>query len=106
MVQRSYASGSSDVSLIGQTIGEMLHEIAAKYHFGIKQGIQMFIFAAITAILGSVVFQFDREILSFLSREGFHSRVLATVCILAFVPFFAYSYSTVTRLLLKMIKLD
>ncbi|HDR72800.1 MAG TPA: AMP-binding protein [Methanoculleus sp.] len=31
MVQRSYASGTSDVNLIGQTIGEMMHEIAAKY---------------------------------------------------------------------------
>jgi fatty-acyl-CoA synthase len=31
MVQRSYASGSSDVSLIGQTIGEMLHDIVGKY---------------------------------------------------------------------------
>ncbi len=31
MVQRSYASGTSDVNLIGQTIGEMLHEIVTRY---------------------------------------------------------------------------
>jgi fatty-acyl-CoA synthase len=31
MVQRSYASGTSDVNLIGQTIGEMLHDIVTRY---------------------------------------------------------------------------
>jgi len=83
-----------------------LDEIVARYRFGVKQAVRLLVFAAITAGICFMVFHFDREILSFLSREGLQSRFLSIVFILVFVPSFAYSYSTVTRLLLKMMKLD
>jgi hypothetical protein len=83
-----------------------LEEIRSKYKFGHKELIRMVLFAIITALVVFTIFQFDVEILSFLTQEGLGWKVLAAVCIFAFIPFFAYLYSTVTRLFLKMLKFD
>jgi hypothetical protein len=83
-----------------------LDEIHTKYRFGIRDIIRMMIFAIITAILILLIFQFDEKILSFLSRDSIGWKILAAVAVFIFVPFFAYIYSTVTRLFLKMIKFE
>lgn len=83
-----------------------MEEITSRYHFGVGQAIRMVVFAIIAALTVIAVFHFDNEILTFLSREGLPWRVLAAVCVFLFVPFFAYTYSTVTSLFLKMVKLD
>jgi len=83
-----------------------LEEIRAKYKFGLKEGIQMTIFALLTIIVVFTIFQFDNQLLSFLARKEIGWKILATIFIFAFVPFFAYTYSTVTRLFLKMIKFE
>jgi hypothetical protein len=83
-----------------------LNEIRSKYKFGYKELLRMLLFALITALVVFTIFQFDKEILTFLSRKGLTWRIIATICVFAFIPFFAHIYSTVTRLFLKMIKFD
>jgi hypothetical protein len=53
-----------------------------------------------------LLFLFNPQVINFLSKASTESRVIATICILAFVPIFAQLYSTVTGLLLKLIKLE
>jgi cytidylate kinase len=83
-----------------------MNEIASRYHFGARQAVRMVVFAILAALIAYTVFHFDNEILAFLSREGLRWRVLAAACIFVFVPIFAYVYSTVTSLFLKMIRVD
>jgi cytidylate kinase len=83
-----------------------LAEIRSKYKFGHREFVRMTLSALITALVVFTIFQFDDEILSFLSREGIGWKILAAICIFAFIPFFAHLYSTVTRLFLKMLKFD
>ena len=83
-----------------------MKEIVSRYHFGVKQVTRMAVFAVLVVLTVFTVFKFDSQILSFLAREGTEWRILSTVAIFVFVPVFAYLYSTVTGLLLKMIKLD
>jgi len=98
---------------LSNTISESMHvptvnvkEIASKYHFGGKQIVQMLSFAILTAIMVFTIFHFDQQILAFLQEEGTKHRILAAACVFVFVPFYAYIYSNVTSLFLKMIKLD
>jgi cytidylate kinase len=81
-------------------------EIRSKYRFGYREFIRMISFALLTALIVFLIFNFAEPILSFLSKKGLGWRILATICVFGFVPFFAYTYSTVTRLFLKMLKFD
>lgn len=83
-----------------------IDEIAVHYHFGLRQALSMALCAALTALLVFVVLRFDQTILTFLSREGFMHRVESGLIILVVVPLFAFLYSTVTRLLLSLFRLD
>jgi cytidylate kinase len=83
-----------------------LGEIQARYRFGANHAVRMAVAAILAAIILFMVFQYDDAILNFLRHEGTTSRVLATICILVFIPVFAYIYSTATGLFLRMIKLD
>jgi cytidylate kinase len=83
-----------------------LDEIRSKYKFGQKEFIHMVFFALITALVVLTIFIFDEEIISFLSREGLGWKIMAAICVFAFIPFFAQLYSTVIKLFLKMLKFD
>jgi cytidylate kinase len=83
-----------------------LSEIRSKYRFGVREFMRMVFSAIITALVVFTIFQFDEEIILFLSREGFGWKILAAICVFAFIPFFAYLYSTVTSLFLKMLKFE
>ncbi len=83
-----------------------LEELISRYHFGPKQAVRLAVFSALTALIIFVLFHFDTEIISFLSKSGTSWRIIETLCIVTFVPFFAFTYSTVTGLVLKLIKLD
>ena len=83
-----------------------MEEIRSRYRFGYREFTRMTFSAVLTALVIFLIFQFDKEIFSFLSREGFGWRVLATIGVFAFVPIFAYVYSSATSLFLKMIKFD
>lgn len=83
-----------------------MEEIRSRYRFGYREFVRMTSSAVLTALVVLLIFQFDQEIFSLLSREGFGWRILATICVFAFIPFFAYLYSTVTSLFFKMIKFE
>jgi hypothetical protein len=83
-----------------------INEIQARYHFGAKQAVRMAIAAVITAVILFAVFHNQNWIIAFLEREGTWWRVLAAACVVVFVPTFAFIYSAVPSLLLRMIKLD
>jgi cytidylate kinase len=83
-----------------------LDELRAKYSFGIKEGIQMTLSALIVIIIVYLIFQFNDEILSFLTKEELTWKILASMCVFVFVPVFAYLYSTVTKLFLRIIKFE
>ncbi len=98
---------------LSNTITETVHvptvdmkEIVSKYHIGGKQIFQMILFAVLTALMVFAIFHFDDQILAFLQKEGLEHRILAAACVFVFVPIYAYIYSNVTGLFLKMIKLD
>jgi len=81
-------------------------EIAVHYRFGFRQLVTMLACAAITALTMFAVFHYNDSILAFLSREGLTQRIISSAVILLVVPTFAFLYSNVTRLLLKLVKLD
>ena len=83
-----------------------LEEIRSKYRFDRKDAIKMVSFAIVTIVVVWLIFQFDEQILSFLIREGIGWKLLAMAFVFLFVPFFAYSYSTVTKLFFKLIKFE
>jgi cytidylate kinase len=83
-----------------------MEEIRSRYRFGYREFARMAFFGALTALVIFMIFQFDEQVFAFLSREGVGWRILATISVFAFVPFFAYVYSTVTGLFLKMLKFD
>jgi cytidylate kinase len=83
-----------------------LDEIRTRYHFGTKQTVRMVILAMIVALTLYLVLHYDDQVMAFLIREGTSRRVLATVCILFFVPVFAFVYGSVASLFLRMMKLD
>ena len=83
-----------------------MKEIQKKYRFGTRQAVQMAVAAAVTALIVFLAFYFEADIIAWLSRTGTFARVLCTVCIVLFVPTFAFIYSAVTSRFLRMIGLD
>ena len=83
-----------------------LSEIRSKYRFSIKEFIQLVFLALLVVVTVFLIFQFDEQILSFLSQKELNRKIIATICVFVFIPFFAYSYSKLIRLILKMIKFD
>ena len=83
-----------------------LKEIRSKYKFGRREFTHMIFSTLITILVVFTMFKFDEEILSFLSQEGLGWKLLAAICVFAFIPLFAHLYSTVIRLFLKMLKFD
>ena len=83
-----------------------LNEIQSRYQFGVKQAVRMAIFALLSALIVFGIFHYDTQIMAFLMRQDTFWRVISTGCILIFIPIFAYVYSSVTSLFLRMIKLD
>jgi cytidylate kinase len=83
-----------------------LDELRSRYKFGFRESIQMILFALLVIFLVFIIFQFDEEILSFLTQKELTWKIVATICVFIFVPLFTYIYSTVTKLFLRMIKFE
>ena len=83
-----------------------MKELKSEYRFGASQLVRMLTAAILTALIIFLLFKSGPQIVSVLSNADSKVRIISTICILIFVPLFAYIYSTVTGLLLKMIKLE
>ena len=89
-----------------QTPVVTVKEIHSKYSFGLKQAFQMLTATIVTAAILFTIFEFQDHIIAFFQKEGTMARIMATVCLVIFVPTFAYIYSSATSRFLRMIKLD
>ncbi|RKX27037.1 MAG: hypothetical protein DRP46_10280 [Candidatus Zixiibacteriota bacterium] len=96
----NYISDSSKSPVVA------LDEIISQYRFGFSQYLRMAAAALLTALVIIMIFKFDNQIITFLSREGPKWRILSTSIIVIFVPLFAFVYSTFTGLLLKLFRFD
>jgi hypothetical protein len=83
-----------------------IDELQYKYQFKPKQTLNLFLMSILTALIVYLIFHFNSEIIQFLSHTDTEMKVISTICILIFVPVFAHIYSTVTGLLLKLIKFE
>jgi hypothetical protein len=83
-----------------------LQEIRSQYRFGLKQAIQMLVAAIVTTLVVVAIFRYQDTIIAFFLREGTFARILTTLCVVVFVPLFAYIYSSLTSRFLRMIRLE
>jgi len=83
-----------------------MDEIQHKYKFGPRQLVRLILSTGLTALIVFLVFNFGPQIVSFLSNSDPKSRVMAMICIVIFVPSFAFLYGSATGLFLKLIKLE
>jgi hypothetical protein len=81
-------------------------EIKAQYAFGPRQWALMLLCGAMAALLFSLVFSHQVEVLTFLSREGRAHRLLGTASLLVVVPVFAYCLGTFARSVLQLLKFE
>jgi len=104
--KRTLQEWSNSLTEILRTPVVNMYELQYEYQFKPKQFIKMFLAAALTALIIFLVFHFSPQIISFLSNTDSKMRIIAMIAVVLFVPFFAQVYSTVTHLLLKLIKLE
>ncbi len=81
-------------------------ELKAQYLFGPREWLRLLAFGVTAFVLFYFVITHQAEVLSFLTREGRAQRLLAMVCLFAFVPFFAYIYGNFWRLVLRLVKFE
>ncbi|UCG51716.1 MAG: cytidylate kinase-like family protein [Candidatus Latescibacterota bacterium] len=81
-------------------------ELKAQFLFGKRDLFRLIGYLAVVLVIYFLVFTHQRQILSFLSGEGWVMKVVAAVVVFLFVPIVAYSYGTVSRSFLKLIKIE
>jgi cytidylate kinase len=83
------------------------NDLGEKLLFGKKQLIKLLIFLALVVVIYTLVFSYQGPILKLFGGE-IHERLpwLTPLAVIAFVPLIAYLYSTVTGLILKLIRLE
>jgi hypothetical protein len=82
-------------------------ELESRFLFGKKQALKALLYAAGVVALYALVFIFQEPILNFLGGD-LHAKWkwLASISVALLVPLVAYSYGTVTGLVLKLIDID
>lgn len=82
-------------------------ELHARFLFGKRQAVKLIMFAIVVASVYTLAFSFQKPILNFMGGE-IHDNLkwLTSLVVFLFVPFVAYTYSTVTGLVLKLIGID
>lgn len=82
-------------------------ELQARFLFGKRQVVKFVAFAALVACIYTLVFSTQGPILDFMGGD-MHQKYkwLTSVVVFLFVPLIAYTYGTVTGLILKMIGID
>jgi cytidylate kinase len=82
-------------------------ELEARFLFGKHQALKLLSFIIIVACTYILVFSFQKPILNFMGGEIHeNAKWLTSLAVFLLVPFIAYTYSTVTGLLLKLIGVD
>jgi cytidylate kinase len=81
-------------------------ELKSQFLFGKRDLFSLLGYLAVVVLIYFLVFTHQKEVLSFLTREGWVAKVIAAVAVFLFVPIVAYSYGTVSRSFLKLIKIE
>lgn len=82
-------------------------EMKSRFLFGKRQAVKLLAFALLVACVYTLIFSSQDPILNLLGGEIHQKwKWLSSIGVALFVPFIAYSYSTVTGLLLKLIGID
>lgn len=82
-------------------------ELESEVSFGRMHVLKLLVFAAITVLVYSLVFAFQKPILNFLGGD-LHAdwKWAASICVALFVPVIAYIYGSVAGLVLKLADID
>jgi hypothetical protein len=99
---------------LGLTLNEKLRapvinisELQSQFLFGKAQALKLILFSVIIFCIYGLVFHFQKPILNFIGGDLHeHWKWLAAVFVAVFVPFVAYTYGTVSGLILKLVDID
>jgi hypothetical protein len=81
-------------------------ELKSQYFLGPLQALKLAGFALGVLLLYLGVFSYQREVLQFLTPEATLRKLLAAAVVMVFVPIIAYLYGTLTKSLLKLVKIE
>jgi cytidylate kinase len=81
-------------------------ELKSQFLFGKRDLLRLVGYLAVVVAIYSLVFTHQKQILDFLTGDGWVAKVTAAVAVFLFVPIVAYSYGTVSRSFLKLIKIE
>jgi cytidylate kinase len=95
-----YLSDNLRVPVIGTD------ELKTRFLFGPAQWLRLVVFGGLALLMFWLVITHQKEVLSFMIREGRHNRILSTVVLLVLVPVFAYVYGNFSRYLLRLFRLE
>lgn len=84
-----------------------VEELKKQYLFTWRDAVRMALFSLLVALIFVVVFKYQEPILSFLSGgEDWKSKSLAALAVFCFAPLVAYLYGSVTKMFLKLIRME
>lgn len=81
-------------------------ELKSQFLFGTRDLFRLVGYLSVVVLIYYLVFTHQKQVLSFLSGEGWVEKVIAAVAVFLLVPIVAYSYGTVSRSFLKLIKIE
>jgi hypothetical protein len=96
-------------------------ELGGQYFFGRRDILRTAVFLLLAGALYYLVFTHEKPVLEFLARSGWYAeaiedtflsrfdwmaKVVVSLAVFLFVPILAYSYGTVARAFLKLIKME
>lgn len=84
-----------------------IDELKSQFLFGAKQAFKLLGFILMTICIYGLVFTYQEPILNFLGGSLHeHWKWLAAVAVVLFVPFVAYTYGSISGLILKLVNID
>ena len=84
-----------------------INELQSQFLFGRAQAFKLIIFIAIAVCIYGLVFSFQKPILNFIGGDLHEQwKWLSAIGLAVFVPLVAYTYGTISGLLLKLIDID
>jgi cytidylate kinase len=81
-------------------------ELKAQFLFGKRDIFRLVGYLALVLAIYLLVFTNQKQILTFLTGEGWVAKSIAAVVVFLLIPIVAYSYGTVSRSFLKLIKIE
>jgi len=81
-------------------------DLKTQFLFGKRDLFRLIGYLAVVVLIYFLVFTHQQQVLTFLTGEGWLAKIVAAIAVFLFVPIVAYSYGTVSRSFLKLIKIE